>query len=333
LRPPADSAEFHFGATCQLADLDGNGRVELIAAAALARVGAVIQAEGAPAGSAHANGGSADGTVYIAWDENFAAASWVGLDLGIDDSGVIATSIRGGSANRRFGEEIVGGRDFDGDGEADLFVGDLLGDLPNRPTYSGLGHLLSGVAGLRGASFGIDAPPEALAITTFAGGIANEITADTAIDGDFDDDGRADLAFSSPHAYPFGRVEAGTMHVFFGRDGAWPAFVDLADGALPPASSLRVTQVFGARGAMQFDRGDTLAYSAAAGDLDGDGKTDLILNEMLGNGVLARDAGNLVVVSGALLVPEPGAKAAMIVAWLGIEIVARVRRRRCMERA
>ena len=330
LRRPAGAAEFHFGATCQLADLDGNGRAELIVAAALARIGALIQAEGAPGGSTHANGGSLHGSAYIAWDENFAAASWAGLDLGIGGAGVVATSIHGGAANLRFGEEIVGGRDFDG--EADLFVGDLLGNLPNRPANSGLGHLLSGVAGLRGASFAIDAPPEALAVTTFEGAIANEIAADTAIDGDFDADERADLAFSSPHAYPFERVEAGVMHVFFGRDGAWPAFVDLADGALPPVSSLRVTQVFGAHGAVQFDRGDTLAYSAAAGDLDGDGKTDLILNEMLGNGALARDAGNLVVVSGALLVPEPGAKAAMIVAWLGIAIVARVRRRRCMER-
>jgi len=333
LRPPAGATEFHFGATCQLADLDGNGRAELFAAAALARVGALIVADAAPAGSAHASGGSAGGTVYIAWDENFAGASWAGLDLSIGEPGVVSTSIHGGLANKRFGEEIVGGRDFDGDGEADLFVGDLIGNLPNRPANSGVGHLLSGVAGLRGASFAIDAPPEALAVTTFAGAISNEIAADTAIDGDFDADGRADLAVSSPHAYPFGRVEAGTMHVFSGRDGAWPALVDLADGALPPASSLRVTQVFGAQGAIQFDRGDTLAYSAAAGDLDGDGKTDLILNEMLGNGTLVNDAGNLIVVSGALLAPEPGVRAAMIVASAGIAIAARVRRRRCMERA
>jgi hypothetical protein len=189
------------------------------------------------------------------------------------------------------------------------------------------------VIDLRGARFGLDAPPEALPITTFVGAIASEIAADTAIDGDFDGDGRADLAFSSPHAYPLGRVEAGVMHVFFGRSGAWPAFVDLADGALPPPSSLRVTQVLGAQGAVNFDRGDTLAYSAAAGDLDGDGKTDLILNEMLGNGPLIDDAGNLIVVSGALLAPEPGARTAMIVALAGITMLAEARRRRRVERA
>ena len=333
LRPPASATEFHFGATCQLADLDGNGRAELIAAAALARVGALIVADGAPGNSAHANGGTTRGSVYIAWAENFAAASWAGLDLAIGDAGVVATSIHGGASNKRLGEEIVGGRDFDGDGEADLFLGDLIGALPDRPINAGLGHLLSGVADLRGASFDLDLPPAALAITTFSGAIANEIAADTAIDGDFDGDGRADLAFSSPHAYPFGRVEAGAMHVFFGRSGAWPAFVDLAEDALPPASALRVAQVFGAHGAAQFDRGDTLAYSAAAGDLDGDGKTDLILNEMLGNGPLADDAGNVTVVSGALLAPEPEHGAAAIVAAASIAIAARLRRRRGGARA
>jgi hypothetical protein len=324
VRPPAGAAHFHFGATCQLADLDGDGRAEVLASAALSRTGAVIQADGAPPASAHSSGGTSHGTLWIAWDENFAADPWpAGYDFAVDDAGPVVTEIRGGAGNLHFGEELVGGRDYDGDGAADLFVGDLTGNAVGRPTYAGLGHLLFAVGGLRGASFAVDAPPPDVAVTSFLGAIVSEIAADTAIDGDFDADGRADLAFSSPHAYPLGRVEAGVLHVFFGRDGAWPATVDLAAGALPPADQLRVTQVLGAHGAAQFDLGDTLGYSAAAADLDGDGKTDLVANEMLGNGATpaAQDAGTLIVLPGARLAPEPGAATLASVALAALSVV------------
>jgi hypothetical protein len=318
LRPPAGAREFHLGATCQIADLDGNGRAELLAAATLSRIGAGIPPAGTPSGPTHSSGGTADGTLYIAWDENFGGDDWNGLDFAIDDPSVVASSIDGGASNVSFGEEIVGAGDVDGDGAADLFVGDLTGTAPGRPAFAGLGHLLSGVDDLRGAHFDLDAPPASVAVTTFAGALLREIAADTAIAGDFDGDGRADVAFSSPHAEPLGRVQAGVLYVFHGQSGAWPAFVDLADGALPPASLLRATQVLGAHGAAGFDRGDVLAYSAAAGDLDGDGKTDLIVNEMLGNGTAVDDAGTLIVVSGALIAPEPGAAVLAIAALLAV---------------
>jgi FG-GAP repeat len=45
------------------------------------------------------------------------------------------------------------------------------------------------------------------------------------------------------------------------------------------------------------DTGDTLCYSAATGDLDGDGRADLIVNGMVGNGSSpdAVDTGNLLI--------------------------------------
>ncbi|NIS34891.1 MAG: hypothetical protein GWN79_21355, partial [Actinobacteria bacterium] len=35
------------------------------------------------------------------------------------------TVLYGGADNRKFGEELAGGGDYDADGRADLFVGDL----------------------------------------------------------------------------------------------------------------------------------------------------------------------------------------------------------------
>jgi hypothetical protein len=308
ITPPVGSSHFHFGATCQIADLDGNGKAEVLVAAALNRSGAAILAAGAPGGSAHAGGGSTDGTLYIAWDDNFPAVWPNGFEFEVSSGSGSHTIIDGAPCNRSFGEEILGGLDYDDDGNADLFVGDIVGNcspLGSRPN-AGSGHVFYTAADLKGEVFDLSAPPAGLVTTIFYGGGAGDIAADTGLHGDFDGDGIADLAFSSPHADPLARFSAGVLHIFFGQSTPWPTEIDLLPGSIP--MSVRVTEVIGANGASGSDSGDTLAYSAAVGDLNGDGRTDLITNEMLGNGVLpaAEDAGNLIILSGSLVTRPPG---------------------------
>ena len=320
----APGFEFHFGATCQIADLDGNGRAEVLAAATLNRAGAILPPAGVP--SAHATGGTTDGTLYIAWDDNFPQVWPAGYAFRIDQAPGTTTDIHGATCNRNFGEEILGGLDYDDDGDPDLFVGDITGNCgPVALNAAGSGHVFYDAAALAGLSFTLNAPP-ALPITDFYGAAAGNIAADTAMHGDFDGDGIGDLAFSSPKASPLGRTNAGSLHVFFGNDGQWPASIDLAN---VPGSVLS-TEVHGALGRMGGNRGDTLAYSGAAGDVDGDGRTDLLTNEMLGDGVGvgAIDAGNLVLLSGALLqVPEPSAAAQGTAALLMLGLLRRRARR------
>lgn len=307
IAPPIGSAGYHLGATCQIADLDGNGTAEVLVAATINRAGAVIPAAGAPPGSAEGSGGSPDGTVYVAWDDNFTGNPWVvGSSFDLDSPPGTVTVIDGGTANVSFGEEMLGGLDYDDDGNADLFVGDLVGDgTPGftRPV-SGIGHVLYDAATLKGLTFDMDAPPPGLVTVTFLGPAPGDIAADTATHGDFDDDGIDDLAFSSPHASPLGRSDAGIIHVFFGQSGPWPASIDLAAGALPPPGAVRIAEVYGANGTSGGDSGDILSYSGTAADMNGDGMSDILTNEMMGNGVLptAEDVGNLVVLSGLALV-------------------------------
>lgn len=304
--PPREPSpeEYHFGATCQLADLDGNGRAEVLVSASLNRAGGILDDQGGT--SAHGSGGPPAGRLYIAWDDNFPPLPWppgFELEMGAGPGGY--TTLGGSDGNKAFGEELLGGLDWDADGSADLFVGDLVGGLRGR-SAAGIGHVVYAAAGLRGVDSRIAELGELespLRTTTIYGDSVGDISSDTAAQGDFSGDGIADLVVCSPHANPLRRHSAGMLHVLYGRPGGFPAVIDLR--APPADDSLSMLPVFGARGSFGVDRGDTLCYSAATGDLDADGRTDLIVNEMVGNG-LAVDAvnvGNLVVIGPPLAGP------------------------------
>ncbi len=327
--PPSGSDHFHLGATCQIADLDANGTAEVLVAATLNRAGAGLLADGQPAGSAHATGGAPHGRLYIAWDDNFSGNPWpAGFAFDLANAPGTTSTLSGGLRSRHFGEEIVGGLDWDGDGLPDLFVGDIDGDASaaqNRPA-SGSGHVFYAAVQLAGLSFDLDTPPQGLETTTLIGPSSGAISGDTATLGDFDGDGFADLAVASPHTSPLGRSNAGTVHVLHGQPGRWPEVVDLA-GPLPIPPAARIGTLLGAQGSAPGDVGDTLAYSAAAGFVDDDASLDLITNEMLGNGSdpTAIDVGNLIVVSGALFAPEPASAPALLAALAAMGWLARWR--------
>ena len=303
LRPPSGATGFHLGSTCQIADLDNNDRGEVLASAALNRAGATISPFGG-SGSARGTGGAPKGHVYIAWDHNFPAAPWptdqeIDLSAGLN----LNTVIRGGADNLIFGEETVGGSDLDGNGMADLFVGDFLADgsaSRSRP-LSGIGYVFYDAYHLKGLSFDLDNLPSGVAAIRSLGPRTAAIGADTAIMADFDGDGIGDLLFGSPHAYPQGRRSAGAIHVLYGQAQRWPSLIDTAAGAFPSSTELRITEIHGAHGGFLNDAGDTLCYSVSAGDADGDQVADIVTNEMVGNGLAPGtiDVGNLVVLSGA----------------------------------
>lgn len=306
LRPPADCDDdlgtginCHFGATVQVADMDGNGSAEAIIATALNRAGASLPPAG---GSGNGGGGSRLGSVYVAWDDNF-AGNWnpspdFHVGPGAGGSPGTHTILHGGAGNHVFGEEILGGRDYDNDGNADLFVGDLTGEgfggLP-AVANAGLGHVIYNVANWKNQSLHIDAPPPGFEMATFQGPEAGAIAADTAMHGDYNNDGIDDLAFSSPHDNPIGRINAGTIHILLGKNGQWPAESNLDPADYPDSADVQFVEIYGANGGGGGgDAGDTLSYSAAEGDINGDGVIEIITNEMQGNSPTVVDVGNLI---------------------------------------
>ena len=305
VHPSSGSGNYHLGATVQTGDLDGNGRAEVMAAAALNRAGAALRLPGAPAGTGQASGGAPRGKLFIAWDDNFPAGDWpVGYEFALDAAPGSTTSIQGDSFNGSFAEEILGGLDYDGDGAADLFTGDLVADGING-TDAGVGHVFFGAASLKGLTLDLQTNPTNVNPVIIEGPNPGAIGADTVTHGDYDADGIADILIGNPHDDPQGRLNAGTTHILYGRLGGWPAVIDLANNAHPPSNEVRIVKVEGANGMIGADRGDTLCYSAAAGDIDQDGVMDILVNEMVGNGIASNtvDVGNLLVISGRALLP------------------------------
>jgi len=310
-----DTKHYHFGATLQLADLDGNNKAEVIAAAALSRSGAGLAPAGDP--TAHGSGGTDNGTLYIAWDDNF-GGNWIPApDFVIGAGGGSYSIINGGSnspenpgpQNKAFGEEILGGLDYDNNGSIDLFVGDLTADGYKNTVRltAGLAHVIYDAGSLIGKEVELDSPPEDFTMATFLGPKSGAIAGDTALHGDFNYDGVADLAFSSPMDSPNGVTNAGTLHIVLGKTGKWPIFSDLRPSNFPSSADVQIHEIYGGSGIGGGGGGDVLCYSAASGDMNNDGVVDLIVNEMQGDGSSAEDfdVGNLLIINSRVLFKEP----------------------------
>ena len=294
---PPGWEEGHFGATVQAADLDGNGRAEVLIASTLLRAGASLRPVGVEPETVHSSGGIDSGVVHVVWDRALSTTPWPAV---LDVTAVQPTVLRGEPGSSRFGEELIGDADFDADGRPDLFIGDIAGDATGGRPRGGTGHVLFGAVGLDGLDTDLAGLPDSVRHTRILGEQTEALSSDTAMATDLDGDGATDLVIGSPHASPQGRTRAGQLHVLFGDPAGWPAEIDLA---APPAE-IRITTIAGARGRSGNDEGDTLGYSGTVGDVDGDGFPDIIVNEMLGNGVGPGtvDVGNLLVVSGHFVV-------------------------------
>lgn len=223
-------------------DLNGDGKADLLI--------------GAP-GASPSNLTDA-GTVYVLFGQSdgFPAS----FDL-TKLNGVNGFKIEGLSAGDYLGAAISTAGDLNGDGKAEFLLGSYKVSSGNR-TNVGAAYVIFGQANSWPAIFDLNTLD---GINGFkVDGLAENDRLGLAVSsaGDLNGDGKGELVLGAPGTHP-----AGTAYVIFGQTNGWPSHFNL--------SSLDGTNGFKLEG---LSAGDSLGYSVStAGDLNGDGKSELLL--------------------------------------------------------
>ncbi|MFO0588184.1 MAG: FG-GAP-like repeat-containing protein [Polyangiaceae bacterium] len=239
---PGDTASGDlFGAALAAGDFNGDGKTDL--------------AVGAPGRSV--NGHSGAGEVFVL----FGSASGItgnGAQEWSQESPYVEGSAEAGD---NFGSSLAAG-DFNGDGKADLAVG-----VPYEDLYGyddgGTVHVFMG------SPLGLSTAGDPMFDQNSAGvqgGVESYDKFGWALAaGDFNGDGKADLAIGVPYEDVDGNDDAGAVHVFQGTsNGLSPAFDPMFTQDSPNVAG-------GEEG------NDRFGYALAAGDFNGDGKMDLAI--------------------------------------------------------
>lgn len=284
-----------FGASLDLANLTATQGFAITGVNAFDYSGASVQAAGdvngddladfligAPWGEA-AQGTNA-GETYLVFGRQ--GGFGAGLDLATLN-GATGVTFRGGAAGDGLGFAVSSAGDINGDGFDDLILGAREAN-GGGDADAGSSYVVFGRAG--GFAAGID-----VAGLTGANGFAI-LGADTtdrsgysvAAAGDVNGDGIDDLIIGAPQGDPGGRANAGEAYVVFGRLGGFGATLDL--GALTGADGFTISGV---------DAGDHAGWSvSSAGDLNGDGRADLVIGALYADPGGRDNAGETYVVFG-----------------------------------
>ncbi len=249
LTSPAGVARFwgaeagdRLGLSVASGDVNGDGFDDLILAA--------------PAADSIGNTRSLAGEVYLIYGKS---AQWTDTDLLTPPAGV--ARFWGAEAGDLLGVSVASG-DVNGDGFDDLILGAHEGDsVGNTRSLAGEVYLIYGKSALW-TDTDLLTPPAGVA--RLWGADSGDRLGNSVGSGDVNGDGFDDLILAAPAAYSIGntRPGAGEVYLVYGKSTQW-ADTDLLT---PPAG---VARFWGAD--------ESLAYSVASGDVNGDGFDDLIL--------------------------------------------------------
>ena len=260
-----------FGANLDLSTLDGTGGFRISGVAPNNQSGRSVASAGDINGDgvddliigafeAIANG-SVSGASYVVFGS--ATSFGANLDLSTLD-GTNGFRISGAAAFDRSGFSVASAGDVNGDGASDLIIG-ALGADPNGSS-SGASYVVFGGGAGFGANLDLSSLNGADGFRISGGAEYDYSGRSVASAGDINGDGFDDLIIGAWGADPNG-IDSGASYVVFGSGAAFGANLDLS--SLNGANGFRIS-------------GEAAGHQSgwsvsAAGDVNGDGLTDLII--------------------------------------------------------
>ena len=183
------------------------------------------------------------------------AGSWSGGEQSLLDAD---HQFLGSATGDHAGYAISGGRDFDDDGYDDFVVGAPYNGAAG--TSAGTTYLWTGGVpwGYTSGSYSLASAP-----ASFQGESSSDRSGwSVLLTGDSNGDGRDDLVVGAPY-YSGSGANRGKVYRLWGGPGFWVGACDLADA--------HISWIGG-------DPGDNLGWALAAGDVDSDGLSDLMVS-------------------------------------------------------
>ena len=174
--------------------------------------------------------------------------------------------VEGLAANDYLGGSVSTAGDLNGDGKADLVLGAYYA-APGGRTSAGTAYIIFGQASGFSAAFNLTTLNGSNGFKVEGLAADDRLGSSVSTAGDLNGDGKADLVLGAYHADPGGRTDAGTAYIIFGQASGFPAAFNL--------TTLNGSNGFKVEG---LAANDYLGTSVStAGDLNGDGKADLVL--------------------------------------------------------
>jgi len=181
-------------------------------------------------------------------------------------NGTNGFALNGVAADDLTGFSVSGAGDVNGDGKDDLIIG-AVGADPNGLENAGSSYVLFGSTSGFAPTLNLATLNGINGFTINGIAAGGQLGSSVSGAGDVNGDGFADLIIGAPYADPNGLENAGQSYVVFGSNQGFPTSLNVSD--LDGNNGFTINPIAA---------GDELGGSvSAAGDVNGDGKDDLII--------------------------------------------------------